>query len=186
MGIISRQFIIICLLIPQILASLAQTCSNHTFSNNQIFSSCKDLPVLQANLHWNYIPSTKSIQIAYRAKQTSAGWIAWAINPTGTSMVGSQAIVAFLNSDGSMNVYPTPLTSYSPSMQPGSLSFQVSNISAEYTKDEMTIFALVGPLASGTSINHVWQAGNSVSNNIPQGHPTSGPNVQSMGAVDFL
>ena len=101
-------------------------------------------------------------------------------------MVGSQAIVAFRSSNGSMTSYPTAITSYSPSMQPSSLSFQVSNVSVEYNKGEMTIFAVVGPLPNGTSVNLVWQAGNSVSNNIPQGHPTSGPNVQSMETLDFL
>ncbi|KAM6572109.1 hypothetical protein CsatA_016189 [Cannabis sativa] len=185
MATITRQFLMILLLVPQLLTTLAQTCSNHTFSDNKLFDSCKDLPMLQAHLHWNYIPSTKSVHVAYRAAQESTGWIAWAINPTGKGMVGSQAIVAFQNSNGTMTAYPTAITSYSPSMQPSSLSFQVSNISAEYTKGEMTIFAIVGPLAKETSTNLVWQAGTSVLNDIPQGHSTSGPNVQSMDTVDF-
>ncbi|KAK6918760.1 AIR12, DOMON domain [Dillenia turbinata] len=108
------------------------------------------------------------------------------INPTGTGMLGSQALVAFLHSNGSMIAYPTPITSYSPSMKPGTLSFQVSNISAEYSNNEMAIFATIGPLSNGTTVNHVWQAGNSVSNDIPQMHPTTGPNVQSMGSLNFL
>ncbi|KAF3443302.1 hypothetical protein FNV43_RR12984 [Rhamnella rubrinervis] len=101
-------------------------------------------------------------------------------------MVGSQAILAFQNSNGSITVYPTPITSYNPSMQPRSLSYQVSNVSAEYANGEMTIFAVVGPLDNKTTVNHVWQAGDTVSINIPQIHPTSGPNTQSTGTVDFL
>lgn len=185
MDLISRHFLLVCFLMSQVLTSYAQTCSKHIFWSNRSFSSCRDLPVLHAHLHWNYMPSTKSIQIAYRAAQTSEGWIAWGINPTGTGMVGSQAIVAFRSSNGSMTAYPTSITSYNPSLQPSSLSFQVSNISAEYAKGQMTIFAVVGPLTTGTSVNHVWQAG-SVSDNIPQGHGTSGPNIQSMATVDFL
>ncbi|KAK9285323.1 hypothetical protein L1049_024514 [Liquidambar formosana] len=186
MAITSRLILLFLIHISLFLNSSAQTCSNHTFSTNRVFSSCSDLPYLQAHIHWNYIPSTRRVQIAYRATQTSTGWIAWAINPTGTGMVGSQAIVAFLNSNGSTTVYPTPISSYNPSMQPGALSFKVSNISAEYSDNEMTIFAVVGPLNNGTTIDHVWQTGNSVSNNIPQMHATSGPNVQSMGRLDFL
>ena len=67
-------------------------------------------------------------------------------------MVGSQALVAFRNANGSMTVYPTPITSYDPSMQPGALSFKVSNVSAEYSENDMTIFAVIGPLANGTII----------------------------------
>ncbi|EXC34919.1 hypothetical protein L484_020036 [Morus notabilis] len=185
MDIVSRQFLIVCFLASQALTSYAQTCSKYIFSSDQMFSSCRDLPVLQAHLHWNYIPSTNTIHIAYRAAQTSEGWIAWGINPTGSGMVGTQAIVSFRRSNGSMTAYPTSIMSYNPSLQPSSLSFQVSNISAEYASGEMTIFAVVGPLATKTSLNHVWQAGNSVSDNIPQGHQTSGPNVQSMETIHF-
>lgn len=117
--------------------------------------------------------------------QVSEGWIAWANNPTGTGMVGSQALVAFHNANGSMTVYTTSITSYNPSMLPALLSFQVSNISAEYIDNEMTIYAVVGPLENGTIVNHVWQDGRSVSSNIPQIHSTSPPHLQSMGKIDF-
>jgi hypothetical protein len=186
MAVTSRIMLMTCIIASLIYISTTQTCSNYTFSTNQVFNSCIDLPVLHAHLHWNYIPSTTSIHIAYRATQTSTGWIAWAINPTGTGMVGSQAIVAFQNSSGIMTVYTTPITSYTPSMQPGTLSFPVSNFSAIYANNEMTIFAVFGPLKNGTTINHIWQAGSSVSNGIPQTHPTSGPNVQSIDSLDLL
>ena len=185
MDTILYQLLLICILIPQILTSHAQTCSQHTFSEGQTFDSCRDLPALNAHLHWSYTPSTKSAHIAYRAAQDSTGWVAWAINPSGSGMAGSQAIVAFHCSNGSMIAYPTAITDYNPSMQPSALSFQVSNISSEYAKGEMTIFAVVGPFAKGSSVNHIWQAGDSVSNDIPQRHQTSGPNVQSMEKVDF-
>ncbi|XP_011100617.1 cytochrome b561 and DOMON domain-containing protein At5g47530-like [Sesamum indicum] len=172
-------------LVSVFVASSAETCSNSTFSLNRVYNSCSDLPYFGAHLHWNYIPSLRKVSIAYRARQISTGWIAWAINPTGTGMVGSQALVAFRNDNGSMTVYPTSITSYNPSMLPGELSFQVSNISAEYKHNEMTIYAIVGPLENGTIVNHVWQAGNSVSSNIPQIHSMSSSHLQSMGKIDF-
>ncbi|OVA09270.1 DOMON domain [Macleaya cordata] len=183
---ISFRSIVLCFITSLVLPASAQTCSNYTFSTNRVFSSCSNLPYLDAHLHWNYIASTKKIEIAYRAPQTSNGWIAWGINPTGTGMAGSQAIVAFRHSNGSLVAYPTQLTSYKPSMQPGTLSFPVSNINTEYSNNEMAIFAVVGPLSNSTTVNHVWQAGTSVSNDVPQMHPTSGANVQSHGALDFL
>lgn len=186
MAVAPKYVLMICIIISVLHISNGQTCSSHSFSSDQVFKSCVDLPVLQAHLHWNYIPSTKIIHIAYRATQTPTGWIAWAINPTGKGMAGSQALVAHQNSGGVMTVYTTPITSYSPSMQPGTLSFPVSNTSATYANNEMTIFAVVGPLDNGTKVNHVWQAGSSVSNGIPQVHPTSGPNIQSTASLDFL
>ena len=131
------------------------------------------------------LPSTRKVEIAYQAHQTSKGWVAWAINPTGTGMVGSQALIAFHNANGSMTVYPTPITGYNPSMLPGALSFQVSNGSAEYSKNVLTIFA-VWPLQNGTIVNYVWQSGSSVSEGVPQIHSTSTENLQSMGTLDFL
>ncbi|KAJ9169969.1 hypothetical protein P3X46_018108 [Hevea brasiliensis] len=92
----------------------------------------------------------------------------------------------FQNSRGSMTAYPTPVTSLIPSMQPGTLNFKFSNISATYDNNEMTIFAIVGPLENGTTVNHVWQAGNSMSKGIPQAHAISGPNIQSMERINFL
>ncbi|BFG25981.1 hypothetical protein CerSpe_122550 [Prunus speciosa] len=63
--------LIICNFLHLVLTSSAKTCSDGNFSTNRIFTSCSDLLVLQARLHWNYIPSTRSIQIAYRATQAS-------------------------------------------------------------------------------------------------------------------
>ncbi|KAG8642144.1 cytochrome b561 and DOMON domain-containing protein At5g47530 [Manihot esculenta] len=186
MDIASKLTLLVGILLALVLLTHAQSCSNFTFPNNQVFDSCIDLPSLQAQLHWNYFASTRSIHIAYKTNQAPTGWIAWAINPTGTGMVGSQALVAFQNSDGSMTAYPTTVTSMNPSMQPDTLSFKVSNISATYYNNEMTIFAIVGPLENGTTVNHVWQAGDSVSNGIPQAHALSGPNLQSMGRISFL
>jgi hypothetical protein len=186
MAITSTPALFISILLSLVIISSAQSCSKYTFPGNQAFNSCIDLPFLQANLHWNYMPSTRTVHIAYRANQTSTGWIAWAINPNGAGMVGSQALVAFHNSNGSLTAYPTPITSYTTSMRPGALSFHVSNISATYADNQMSIFAMLGPLQNGTAVNHVWQAGNSVINDIPSSHATTVPNIQSLGTLNFL
>ncbi|XVF31868.1 hypothetical protein REPUB_Repub17cG0031400 [Reevesia pubescens] len=183
----TRIIFLICTLTSLLFISSAQTCSNYTFPGNEVFfNSCTQLPLLQAFLHWNYSPSTRKVEIAYRATQTPNGWISWALNPTGSGMIRSQALVAFRNSNGSMIAYTTPITSYNPSMQPGELSFPVSHISTEYVDSEMIIFAVLGPLGDQTTFNHVWQAGSSVSNNIPEVHPLSGDNIVSVGLLDLL
>lgn len=100
-------------------------------------------------------------------------------------MVGSQTVVAFQKSDGTMDAYATPVDSLSPTMQPGDLSFPVSNIAAEYTNGEMIIFATVTLPENKTTITQVWQEG-PLNGDSPGIHPTSGPNVQSFGSLDFL
>ncbi|KAF9611231.1 hypothetical protein IFM89_027781 [Coptis chinensis] len=186
MAVSSRALSVVYILSSLFALSTCQNCSNFTFSKNRVFNSCIDLPYLDAHLHWNYISSTGRIELAYRASQTPTGWIAWAINLTGYGMPGSQALVAFQNSNGSLIAYPTQIRSYSPSLRPHALSFPVPYIAAEYANNEMIIFAVIGPLANDTTVNHLWQTGSSVSNDIPQIHQTTGPHVQSMGTLDFL
>lgn len=166
--------------------SSAPTCSDHRFTSRRLYTSCQDLPHLSAHLHWTYNSSMGIAKIAYRAKQGSRGWVAWAINPNQIGMVGSEAIVAFHNSNGSITVYPTLITSYSPSMLPGDLSFQVSGLSADFVNGEITIYATVGPFAGGSLVNQVWQAGNLVLNDVPQMHDVSQQNLESTGELDFL
>ncbi|KAJ6819724.1 cytochrome b561 and DOMON domain-containing protein-like [Iris pallida] len=130
-------------------SSSSQTCSSYTFSSNQSFSSCADLPHLDASLHWTRSQSS-AICIAFRAPQASGGWVAWGVNPAGKpAMVGTQALVAHRGPDGAMAAYPTVLTSYSPSMRPGNLSFPVYDVSAEYVGGDMIIFATLGLLGAG-------------------------------------
>ncbi|CAO2814242.1 unnamed protein product [Amaranthus hypochondriacus] len=100
-------------------------------------------------------------------------------------MVGTQALVAFQDSNGNMKAYTTQITSYDPEMKPEPLSFLVSQISANYVNDEMIISAVLGPL-NGTTFNIVWQAGNSVLNDVPQSHPYFGSYIRSFKSLDFL
>ncbi|GMI69143.1 hypothetical protein like AT5G47530 [Hibiscus trionum] len=166
--------------------STAEACSNYSFPSNQVFGSCIDLPVLQASLHWNYSQLTTKVHIAYRATQIPKGWIAWALNPMGRGMIGSQALVAFRHFNGSMIAYSTSITSYNPSMLPSELGIPVSDISAEYVDKQMIIFGVLGPLGNQTSFIHVWQGGSTVLENIPQVHPLSGENVESLGLINFM
>ncbi|KAK1439797.1 hypothetical protein QVD17_05618 [Tagetes erecta] len=166
--------------------SYAVTCSNHKFTSNRVYTSCKELPHLSARLHWTYNSTIGAAKIAYRARQGAGGWVAWAINPNQIGMVGSEALVAFVNSNGSMTVYPTIITSYSPSMLPADLSYQVSGLSAEFLNNEITIYATVGPFAGGSVVNQVWQAGHLVIDGVPQMHDVSQQNLQSTGELDFM
>ncbi|CAH8388724.1 unnamed protein product [Eruca vesicaria subsp. sativa] len=168
-------------------SALAQTCSNYKFSTNTLFESCNDLPVLDSFLHYTYDSSSGNLQVAYRHKNLSPGkWVAWAVNPTATGMVGAQAIVAYPQSDGTVRAFTSPISGYQTSLQEGDLSFNVSELSATYQNNEMIIFATLSlPLTNGGNINIVWQDG-SLSGNSLLPHPTSGNNIRSVSTINVI
>ncbi|KAL0306017.1 UNVERIFIED_CONTAM: cytochrome and DOMON domain-containing protein [Sesamum radiatum] len=181
-----RPVLIISVLFSLYIASHAQSCAKYNFASNQIFSSCNDLPYLNSFLHWNYDQSAKTVKIAYRHTGVSSSrWVAWAINPSGQGMVGAQALVAFQKSDGTMRAYTAPVAGYQTQLQEGDLSFPVSDLSATYARNEIVIFATLKLDGLNSTVNQVWQEG-PLSGDSPAMHPTSGPNVQSMGTVNLL
>lgn len=181
-----RLMLLCSVLLALFLSSSAQSCAKYAFASNKVFSSCNDLPHLNSFLHWTYNPSSGTVQIAYRHTQiTTSNWVAWAINPQSKGMVGSQALVAFQKSDGTMSVYTAPVTSYQTQLQKGDLSFGVSDLSATYSKNEIVIFATLQLANNSGTVNQVWQDG-PVKNDAPGMHVTSGPNIQSMASLNFL
>uniref|UniRef100_A0A2C9UW67 Cytochrome b561 and DOMON domain-containing protein n=2 Tax=Manihot esculenta TaxID=3983 RepID=A0A2C9UW67_MANES len=153
---------------------------------NQVFTACSDLPVLSSFLYWNYYPSNLTADIAFRKAGASTNtWVAWALNPSGQQMVvGSQAILAFHNSSGVPTAYTTPITSFSPSMQPGNLSFHVSNLKAEYSNGDMILFATLYLTSSLISTNQVWQEGTMRGTSF-NSHAMDSENSASVGTINF-
>lgn len=185
-------FVSSCILMSMLLTSYAQSqsCSRYAFSSNRVFSSCNDLPYLNSFLHWNFDSSSSRVQIAYRSTAVSPSmWVAWAINPVSTGMVGSQALVAYPNPDGTIMAYTSSVDSYRTPLSQSNLSFPVSDLSATYSNNEMIIYATLElpNVRTTTSVNQVWQNGQlSASTNTPGAHPFSGSNVLSMGTLDLL
>lgn len=175
-------------------SSHAQTsaCGSYTFTKNKIFASCSDLPHLNSFLHWNFDQSTWKLQMAYRHKGVTASkWVAWAINPNinsaSAAMLGAQSLVAFQQSSGTTKVYKSPIgSSYSTSLVEGNLTYEVSDLSAEYlNSDEMIIFATWALPTNSTTILQVWQEG-PVSSDSPSAHVTVAPNINAKGTLDLL
>ncbi|KAL1560972.1 cytochrome b561 and DOMON domain-containing protein-like protein [Salvia divinorum] len=161
-------------------------CPPHSFSNGRTFSDCNALPVLNSFLHWNYRDGNNSVDIAYRHGGVSrSNWVAWALNPTGSNMIGAQALVAFFGSNGQLRAYTSPITSYTTLLQEGELSFRVSAISTEFVGgDQIIIYATLDLPAGATSFTQVWQHG-PVSDGIPGQHALGGDNFRSIGNIDF-
>ncbi|KAL0362012.1 UNVERIFIED_CONTAM: cytochrome and DOMON domain-containing protein [Sesamum calycinum] len=163
--------------------SQAQDCS-YTFSNN-VYTACNRLPALSSFIHWNYHQANNSVDIAYRhTGVTTSNWVAWALNPGTGRMDGAQSLIAFRNSTGLVYAYTSPITGYSPTMQPGTLSFRVPSVRAEFVDNQMILYATIELPQGRTSFTHVWQHGD-LSGDAPQAHPFSGDHVRSYGAIDF-
>ncbi|KAK6919247.1 AIR12, DOMON domain [Dillenia turbinata] len=167
-------------------SSSAQTCKSYSFSNNNAYSSCVDLSQLSSYLYWTYDSSANTVDIAYRHPgATSSDWIAWAINPTSTGMLGAQALVAYMNSSSLPYAYTSPISSYNTQLQAGDLSFGVSSLSAEYGNNEMIIFATVDLSSIGTKVNQVWQIGPVNGNSLGAHSTSNSANLNSFGTIDF-
>ncbi|KAI4363758.1 hypothetical protein MLD38_019933 [Melastoma candidum] len=163
------------------------SCSGYSFPDGNSYASCIDLPVLGSFLHWNFTPSTSTADVAFRRPSTAPSqWISWAVNPSGGAMVGSQSLVAYLTSSGSVYAYTSSVDSVNTDLHEGNLSFPVPILSGSYRNDEMTIFArlqlgsVVGPGA-----NQVWQVGSMRSDGVPGVHPFTEANMRSVMKLDF-
>ncbi|KAL6649392.1 hypothetical protein ACP70R_013616 [Stipagrostis hirtigluma subsp. patula] len=168
-------------------AAAAQDCPSAKFQPGKTFQRCISLPVLGASLSWTYHPANGTADLAFRAPQTTAGWVAWGINTERpNSMAGSSVFVASQDAGGVAPVLMTVLESTSPSLTNGSLRFDVPVTPvAEYAGGAYTIYVTVALPGNATQQNTVWQAGPLTGGRIAP-HPMAGPNLQSTMRLDFL
>ncbi|RWW71944.1 hypothetical protein BHE74_00020266 [Ensete ventricosum] len=167
-------------------AAAAGACSSVTFSSNRVYAACSDLPRLSSSLHWSFDAAAATLSLAFVAPPPKPeGWIAWAINPTADGMIGSQALIAFHQPNGSMGVRTYNITGYGPIAE-GAIEFQTSDLAAEYSGGSMRIFGKVKLPAGTTAVKQVWQVGSSVADGVPQQHATEQENLQSKGKLDLI
>ncbi|KAI4365766.1 hypothetical protein MLD38_021724 [Melastoma candidum] len=158
----------------------------NTLLSGRTYINCTHLPYLDATLHYTYDPANSSLSIAYVASPTTGGaWIAWAINPTSTGMVGSQALIALKPTGGSAVVAKTFNVSSYSSIMASPLSFEVWDLAADEVNGTMLLFGSVKVPGSATSLNQVWQVGGAVDGSQPLIHPLSNGNRQSMGKLEL-
>lgn len=175
-------FVFLCFALA--LRSNAANCSSQSFSKNRVFALCSDLSHLNASLHWNYNASNSSLDLAFVAPAKSNGWIAWGINPTAEGMLGTQALIAFRGSNGSMAVHTYNITSYQ-GVFPSPIAFHVWSTSAEHSHEAMQIFTSMALPDKTTNVNHVWQVGASVNGTLPVKHEFAPENLNAKGKIDL-
>ncbi|TXG55488.1 hypothetical protein EZV62_020744 [Acer yangbiense] len=183
---VSKSALFCSVLVALFLTSYAQqNCGSLTFENNKQYATCNNLPVLSSSIHWTYNSSTNIVDLAFRKTGTSSSnWVAWALNPSGKSMAGSQCLVAYQSSSGNIRAYTSQLGS-TPQLVEGNLSFQVPSITAMLTGgDVMTIYATLQLNSDLLSTNQLWQEG-PLSGGAPGQHPLTADNTASVGTIDF-
>ncbi|KAF3451839.1 hypothetical protein FNV43_RR07935 [Rhamnella rubrinervis] len=184
---LKKIFVAFSVLASLFLSSSAQTCNSYSFSANQVFSACNDLPYLNSFLHWTYDQSSGKLQMAFRQTGvTSSTWVAWAINPTATGMAGSQSLVAYPQSSGAPVVYTAPIADYGTTLARGNLTYEVSDLTATYQNNEMVIFATWTLPTTVTTINQVWQTGPLSGTTIQSHSTTNTANLNSKGTLNLL
>ncbi|XP_049375037.1 cytochrome b561 and DOMON domain-containing protein At5g47530-like [Solanum verrucosum] len=169
------------------LSSYARTnCSDFHF-NGKSYDSCSHLHTLNSFIHWNYDVPSRTVDIAFRKSERQHGrWLAWAINPTSTGMIGSQAFVALQRSDGTLEAYTSPIDTYGTTLVKGDLSFTVHDVSAQNINGQVIIFARFElPMNGSNVVNHVWQEGPLQDDDTPGSHGMSGDNLRSFGTLNF-
>ncbi|PKU73280.1 Auxin-induced in root cultures protein 12 [Dendrobium catenatum] len=177
-------FVLLLSLLP--LSFSQQSCAHDIMPENKLYSLCNSLPQLSANLHWTYHPSNSTVDIAYRAPQSSDGWIAWALNPTATGMNGAETIFAFYDSKGVMTTVTYPITYTNTTVRNSSLSFKIYSMSSQFSNNVMSIYATIELPNNKTKVNHVWQSSTIFTNGMPSGHAATGANVRSTATLDLL
>ncbi|KAJ1298393.1 hypothetical protein BS78_01G449300 [Paspalum vaginatum] len=171
-----------------LLFAAAQGCAPATFQPGRSFQRCAALPALGATLYWTYHAANGTAELAFRAPQSAAGWVAWGINTERPgSMVGSSVFVASpAAASGAVSVLMTFLESTSPGLANGTLKLDVPVAPvAQYTAGAYTVYVTVALPGNSTRQNTVWQAG-ALSGGHIAAHPMSGPNLQSTMTLDFL
>ncbi|RZR94643.1 hypothetical protein BHM03_00023390, partial [Ensete ventricosum] len=167
-------------------AAAADGCSSVTFPSNRLYAACSDLPLLSSSIHWSYDSAAATLSFAFVAPPPqSEGWVSWAINPTADGMLGSQALIAFHQPDGSMGVRTYNITGYA-SISEGPIDFNASNLAAEYSGGAMRLYGKLKLPAGMTVVKQVWQVGSSVADGVPQEHGFKPENLQSMGTLDLI
>ncbi|CAA7400630.1 unnamed protein product [Spirodela intermedia] len=178
--------LIVVLLLKGVTVGRAQSgCAARTFAGNRKYGLCSELPRLGSTLHYTHDTGSSLLRLAFSATPSaSGGWISWGINPNDLKMIGTQALLAFRTSNGSIDVDTYNISSYK--VRKSKIDYEVSDLEAEYGSDGvMTIFATMKLPAGTTKVNQVWQVGPSVQDGNPMRHSFDPANLAARATLDL-
>ena len=189
--VVVRLVLAISVLSSLLLTTSAQTaCKGQAFTENKVFTTCRDLPHLSSYLHWTFDQATGKLDIAFRHTGISGTdkWVAWAINPSNnlnSAMTGAQALVAIIPSSGAPNAYTSSIQNPGTTLAEGAISYNHSGLTATHQNTEVTIYATLTLPSGTTTLVHLWNDG-PVSSGTPAMHAMTSSNTQSKESLDLL
>ncbi|XP_062193603.1 auxin-induced in root cultures protein 12-like [Phragmites australis] len=166
----------------------AAGCGGEKFPAGRSYANCTDLAPLGAALHWTYDVKAASLSVAFVAKPAGAngaGWVSWAINPTGDGMKGAQALVAFKGAPSSAYVVNTyNVTGYrllSANSTP--IAFKATELAADESGAKVRLYGKLQLHQGMKVVNHIWQVGSAVTSGAPAKHAFAKDNLEAKGKL---
>ncbi|KAM0865030.1 hypothetical protein ACQ4PT_043545 [Festuca glaucescens] len=182
--ILASAFLAVSLIPPP--AAAQTNCTDHTFSGGRVYAACNALGELGASVHWTHHAANGTADIAFRVPAGTAGWAAWAINPSAVGMLGANTVFAYHEpATGAVRVLTAVVGSYAPVVADGNLTFAVHGRGAEYVDGVYDVHATVSLPGNSTRQNIVWQVGTSSADGLPESHQAFGDNIMSSRSWDF-
>uniref|UniRef100_J3MUK0 Cytochrome b561 domain-containing protein n=1 Tax=Oryza brachyantha TaxID=4533 RepID=J3MUK0_ORYBR len=137
---------------PARVAAAGGGCAAERFTNNRVYRACAALPRLGAAGHGTYDAAASSLSVAFVAAPPSpGGWVAWGLNPTGSGMAGTQALVA-LPKGGGYEVQTFDIETYALGA-PGKLKL-FETLTLQNGTGEVNQVWQVGPVSGGNMMPH--------------------------------
>ncbi|KAF8014685.1 hypothetical protein BT93_H0482 [Corymbia citriodora subsp. variegata] len=180
-------------LLPAVLLLLAPAadslaCTSQKLKNSGVYATCLDLPALAATLHFSYNASNSSATIAFVAAPPGGqdGWVSWALNPAGATMLGSQALIAFLDA-GAVTVKTYNVSTYELKESP--IAFETWDRTADFNSADGTMRIYAGikvPVGNAANLNQVWQVGPKVTDGVPQKHAMGTDNMNAKAMLNLV
>lgn len=166
----------------------AAGCEGDKLPAGKTYAHCAALASLGARLHWTYDAKTGSLSVAFVAKPArAAGWVSWAINPTGDGMKGAQALLAFKAASSSTYVVNTyNVTGYDPlGAAPTAIAYKATGLAADESGGggEVRIYGTLQLAPGLEKVNHIWQVGSAVAKGAPAEHAFNKANLQAKGKL---
>jgi len=159
-----------------------------TTLGSESYQKCRFFSALNFTLWWTYHPENVTMDFAYRMQPLEKiGWVAWGINPNLSGMVGTQAILAFMQPSGSLSVLTYSVQKPLIPQKASKISYAVANLNA--TATSAGVFTVTGSLTlpgNTTEVSHTWQRGQAVIDNEPQSHFLRTDNLMSYGPLNVV
>ncbi|KAL6845913.1 hypothetical protein ACP4OV_023361 [Aristida adscensionis] len=167
-------------------------CAGEKFPAGRSYAHCAALGQLGAALHWTFDAKSASLSLAFVAKPAGAGgagWVAWALNPTGDEMKGAQALLALKGGGGGgayvVNTYN--ITGYGPLPATSTpIAFKATDLAADESADRVRLYGkLQLRPGMGDAVNTIWQVGSAVTNGAPAKHAFAKENLSAKARISL-